>query len=306
MVHNDGVSVMAGWTKKIILPADQPAISIKEQLIDWRIPRRIRGNFRMARRLYLNGQYQPTSTILKPYDVLTLNWLPEDFITPDSQYVPDASQSLQVLYENDELMVVNKSKRVKTHPNSPGENGTMMNFAQAYLMKQNKRAYMVHRLDGQTTGALIIAKVPYVVPILNQMLHDKTIKRTYLAWVDGHLIGATGTIMLAIGDYPTNSRLRQINGPNAKPAVTHWTKIKSVYQQTLVRLQLETGRTHQIRLHMAAIGHPLVGDDLYNQQSTYAEGLLLHSASVQLPIPFSNEIKSIGAPLPTSFPVNLK
>ena len=297
---------MAGWTKKIILPADQPAISIKEQLIDWRIPRRIRGNFRMARRLYLNGQYQPTSTILKPYDVLTLNWLPEDFITPDSQYVPDASQSLQVLYENDELMVVNKSKRVKTHPNSPGENGTMMNFAQAYLMKQNKRAYMVHRLDGQTTGALIIAKVPYVVPILNQMLHDKTIKRTYLAWVDGHLIGATGTIMLTIGDHPTNSRLRQINGPNAKPAVTHWTKIKSVYQQTLVRLQLETGRTHQIRLHMAAIGHPLVGDDLYNQQSTYAEGLLLHSASVQLPIPFSNEIKSIGAPLPTSFPVNLK
>ncbi|WP_288571843.1 RluA family pseudouridine synthase [uncultured Weissella sp.] len=297
---------MAGWTKKIILPADQPAISIKEQLTDWRIPRRIRGNFRMARRLYLNGQYQPTSTILKPYDVLTLNWLPEDFITPDSQYVPDASQSLQVLYENDELMVVNKSKGVKTHPNSPGENGTMMNFAQAYLMKQNKRAYMVHRLDGQTTGALIIAKVPYVVPILNQMLHDKTIKRTYLAWVDGHLIDATGTIMLAIGDHPTNSRLRQINGPNAKPAVTHWTKIKSVYQQTLVRLQLETGRTHQIRLHMAAIGHPLVGDDLYNQQSTYEEGLLLHSANVQLPIPFSNEIKSIGAPLPTSFPVNLK
>ncbi|KAA8446820.1 RluA family pseudouridine synthase [Weissella paramesenteroides] len=297
---------MAGWTKTITLPADQPAISIKEQLTDWRIPRRIRGNFRMARRLYLNGQYQPTSTILKPYDVLTLNWLPEDFITPDSQYVPDASQSLQVLYENDELMVVNKSKGVKTHPNSPGENGTMMNFAQAYLMKQNKRAYMVHRLDGQTTGALIIAKVPYVVPILNQMLHDKTIKRTYLAWVDGHLIDATGTIMLAIGDHPTNSRLRQINGPNAKPAVTHWTKIKSVYQQTLVRLQLETGRTHQIRLHMAAIGHPLVGDDLYNQQSTYEEGLLLHSANVQLPIPFSNEIKSIGAPLPTSFPVNLK
>lgn len=297
---------MAGWTKTITLPADQPAISIKEQLTDWRIPRRIRGNFRMARRLYLNGQYQPTSTILKPYDVLTLNWLPEDFITPDSQYVPDASQSLQVLYENDELMVVNKSKGVKTHPNSPGENGTMMNFAQAYLMKQNKRAYMVHRLDGQTTGALIIAKVPYVVPILNQMLHDKTIKRTYLAWVDGHLIDATGTIMLAIGDHPTNSRLRQINGPNAKPAVTHWTKIKSVYQQTLVRLQLETGRTHQIRLHMAAIGHQLVGDDLYNQQSTYEEGLLLHSANVQLPIPFSNEIKSIGAPLPTSFPVNLK
>ena len=297
---------MVGWTKQIELPADQPAVSIKEQLTMWHVPRRIRGNFRIARRIYLNGEYQPTSTILKPRDVLLLHWLPTDFITPDSHYVPDDSQSLQILYENDDLLVVNKTKGVKTHPNSPGEDGTMMNFAQAYLIKQGKRAYMVHRLDGQTTGALIIAKVPYVVPMLNQLLHDKTIKRTYLAWVDGHLTQPTGTINLPIGEHPTNSRLRQINGINAKPAVTHWTKIKTVYQQTLVRLQLETGRTHQIRLHMAAIGHPLVGDDLYNPQSNYAGGLLLHSASVQLPIPFSNDIKSIGARLPPSFPVNLK
>lgn len=296
---------MRTWEKTIKLPADQPAISIKEQLIRWRVPRRIRGNFRIAHRLLLNGRYQPTSTILKPYDELHMLWLPSDFMTPDSHYVSDDSQTLDVLFENDELLVVNKMQGVKTHPNSPGEDGTMMNFAQAYLAQQDKHAYMVHRLDGQTTGALIIAKVPYVVPMLNQMLHDKDIKRTYLAWVVGHLTEAYGMIDFAIGDHPTNNRLRQVNGVHAKNAVTHWTVVKSLYQYTLVRLLLETGRTHQIRLHMAAIGHPLVGDNLYNPQAT-DDKLLLHSAAVQLPIPFSNVVKSIGAPLPASFPVNFQ
>lgn len=296
---------MKSWTKTIVLPADQPAISIKTQLINWQVPRRIRGNFRMERRILLNDCYQPTSTLLKPFDRLQMTWLENDFITPDSHYLPDDSQVLDVLFENDDFMVVNKQKGVKTHPNSPGEDGTMMNFAQAYLMRQNKHAYMVHRLDGQTTGALIIAKVPYVVPMLNQMLRDKTIKRTYLAWVDGVLNENSGVIRLPIGDHPTNSRLRKINGEHAKNAVTHWEKIKTVYQHTLVRLNLETGRTHQIRLHMAAIGHPLVGDDLYNAQ-TNVTGLLLHSAAVKIPIPFSTQIKSIGAPLPASFPANIK
>ena len=293
------------WTKTIVLPAEQPTISIKAQLISWQVPRRIRGNFRMERRILLNDRYLPTSTLLKPFDKLQMTWLEKDFITPDSHYLPDDSQILDVLFENDDFMVVNKQKGVKTHPNSPGEDGTMMNFAQAYLMRQNKRAYMVHRLDGQTTGALIIAKAPYVVPMLNQMLRDKTIKRTYLAWVDGVLNENSGVIRLPIGDHPTNNRLRQIKGEHAKNAVTHWEKIKAVYQHTLVRLNLETGRTHQIRLHMAAIGHPLVGDDLYNKH-TDVTGLLLHSAAVKMPIPFSTQIKSIGAPLPASFPANIK
>lgn len=298
--------MMTSWTKTIVLPANQPPISLKDQLIRWQVPRRVRGNFRMEKRLRLNGYYQPTSTILNPGDNLQMTWLAHDFITPDSHYLPDDSQTLAVLFENDDFMVVNKQKGVKSHPNSPGEDGTMMNFAQAYLSRQNKKAYMVHRLDSQTTGALIIAKVPYIVPMLNQKLHDKTIKRTYLAWVNGILDEHQGTITLPIGDHPTNKRLRQVNGEHAKQAITHWTKIKTVYQQTLVRLVLETGRTHQIRLHMAAIGHPLVGDDLYNMQTDYPGGLLLHSAAVQIPIPFTTQVKSIGAPLPASFPVNVK
>ena len=297
---------MTEWTKQITLPANQAPISIKTQLINWRVPRRIRGQFRIERRILLNGRYQPTSTILQPGDVLQMTWRDTDFEVADSHYVPDERQPLTILYENDDLLVVNKIKGVKTHPNSPGEDGTMMNFAQAYLAKQGKSAYMVHRLDGDTTGALIIGKNPYVVPMLNQFLRDKQIKRTYLAWVDGTLNETQGTITAPIGEHPRNSRMRQVNGLNAQAAVTHWQKIHTVYQKTLVRLVLETGRTHQIRLHMQAIGHPLVGDPLYNPTSDYADGLLLHAAALQLPVPFSDDIKSIGAPLPATFPKQLK
>lgn len=298
--------MMTVWTKRVVLPADQPAISIKEQLTAWQVPRRIRGNFRMGRRILLNGVYQPTSTRLKPGDVLDMTWLPADFEVADSHYVPDASQPLDVLFENDDLIVVNKRKGVKTHPNSPGEDGTMMNFAQAYLAEQGISAYTVHRLDGDTTGALIIAKNPYVVPMLNQMLRDKTIKRTYLAWVCGNITATSGTIDAPIGDNPADSRTRTVNGPNARPAVTYWHKVHTVYQNTLVRLELATGRTHQIRLHMKHLGYPLVGDPLYNPDSNYSDGLLLHAAAIQLPIPFTNDVKSVGAPLPPTFPRNLR
>ena len=297
---------MDSWTKQVVLPSDQPAISIKEQLTQWLVPRRIRGNFRMERRILLNGTYQPTSTILKPGDTLSMTWLPHDFEVATSNYVIDDSQPVDVLFENDDLMVVNKIKGVKTHPNSPGEDGTMMNFAQAYLQAQGKAAYMVHRLDGDTTGALIIAKNPYVVPMLNQMLRDKTIRRTYLAWVRGVINEPSGVITAAIGENPDDSRTRRVDGPNAVPAVTHWAKVHTVYQNTLVRLDLETGRTHQIRLHMQSIGHPLVGDPLYNPTDDYEGGLLLHAASIKIRLPFTNDLKSIGAPLPPSFPRNFK
>ena len=297
---------MDSWTKQIVLPSDQPAISIKEQLTRWLVPRRIRGNFRMERRILLNGTYQPTSTILKPGDILTMTWLPDDFEVATSNYVMDDSRPVDVLFENEDLIVVNKIKGVKTHPNSPVEDGTMMNFAQSYLQAQGKAAYMVHRLDGDTTGALIIAKNPYVVPMLNQMLRDKTIRRTYLAWVRGAINEPSGVITAAIGENPDDSRTRRVDGPNAVPAVTHWAKVHTVYQNTLVRLDLETGRTHQIRLHMQSIGHPLVGDPLYNPTDDYEGGLLLHAASIKIPLPFTNDLKSIGAPLPPSFPRNFK
>lgn len=292
------------WNKEVTLPADQAPVTLKEQLILWHVPRRLRGVLRQQRRVLLNGHYQPTSTGLHPGDIITMQFEQADF-APESAYVADDREVLPVLFENADFLVINKPKGMKSHPNSPGENGTVMNFVEAYLEAQGQHAYMVHRLDGATTGAMLVGKNPYIVPILNELLREKEIKRTYLAWVAGSLTTNAGTIDLPIGEFPGNDRLRQVNGSHARSAVTHWQKIHQVYQNTLVRVALETGRTHQIRVHFAAIGHPLIGDALYNPQATPEIGLMLHAASIRVPIPFEGAVRSISAPLPPTFPRNL-
>ncbi|GAK30477.1 pseudouridine synthase [Weissella oryzae SG25] len=201
---------MQSWEKKIKITKTQAGQSIKQLLIGLKLPKRIRGQLRQARRILLNGHYQPTSTTLASGDILALTFVASDFITAESSYLPDEGRHPQIIFENDDLLVVNKFRDVKTHPNSPDEQGTMLNYVQAYLMQKSTtdRAYMVHRLDAATTGALVIAKNPVVVPILTDQLRHKTLGRTYLAWVSGVLAEQAGEITLPIGLDPNNPRLR--------------------------------------------------------------------------------------------------
>lgn len=282
--------------------------STKELLKAFLIPKRVRGRLRQARRIKVNGRYQPISTVLALGDRIEMHFESADFITAQSSYVPDQSQRPQIIYENEDLLIVNKPRDVKTHPNSPGETGTMLNFVQGYLQEQAgaASAYMVHRLDSATTGALLVAKNPVVVPILNQQLRDKTLQRTYLAWVDGLFDEAQGVIELPIGIDPDDDRKRMVGGTLPLAARTRWIKIHQVLDHTLVRIELASGRTHQIRVHFAAIGHPLVGDQLYNLTESYPAGLLLHAAALKLVLPFSDQTVSLAAALPDDFPRNLK
>jgi len=164
---------------------------------------------------------------------------------------------------------------------------------------------MVHRIDRDTSGAVIVAKNPIVVPILNRLLAQKAIKRTYLAWVQGAVDKPAGEITTPIGIDPHDERRRVINGIAAQPARTYWALSHTVYQNSLLRVQLDTGRMHQIRVHLASIGHPIIGDPLY-QPETSATRMLLHAATITVPLPFDGGTTTISGAIPTDFPRQLR
>ncbi len=299
---------MPFYQYSFIIPDNFVSKSIKELLTRWLIPRSIRGLLRQKKRLLLNGQNIPTSEFLLPGDKLSFCLAVSDF-SKQQNYLPNAEQQLQILFESEDYLLVNKPAGMKMHPHSPKETDTLLNYVEAQLQDHFSRAclahaFMVHRIDRDTSGIVIVAKNPLAVGILDQLLAQKRIKRTYLAWVSGNLENKKGTINQAISVDPLDPYKRIVCQTGQK-AITHWTKIHTVYQNTLVRINLETGRTHQIRVHFASIGHPIVGDRLYNGP-VYGR-LLLHSATIKLPDLFSDygRIKTISTPLAADFPRQL-
>ncbi|TLQ19776.1 RluA family pseudouridine synthase [Lentilactobacillus parafarraginis] len=288
------------WTFHESVPAAMDNRSLKALLHEyWLLPKHLVFSIRKAERVLVNGRYQPINFPVKADDQITMTFLPSDFRQPFPSVLPDPTTMVEVLYEDQNLIVINKRRGDKTHPNQPGETGATINHLAAYLKSENGLPYMVHRLDQETSGAIIFAKNPAVVPILVANIAAKRIQRTYLAWVSGRDLPATGTITLPIGLDPTDKRKRAVNGPHAAAATTHYHVVRKVGGNTLLEIRLETGRTHQIRVHLAAIGHPLIGDPLYNDTDTGA--LMLHSWKVGLVMPFTNQLVTVTAPIPNDF-----
>ncbi|MCI1974373.1 MAG: RluA family pseudouridine synthase [Limosilactobacillus sp.] len=285
------------WQLREQLVADQPVVSIRELLQrQWLLPKRFVHYLRSRRQVLINGEYQSMNTLIHSGDQVTLQFRGDEFRQSDAnQYLPTATPHLNVLYENRDLVVVNKPRGQKSHPNEKGETGTLMNDVAGYLHHQ---AYMVHRIDQQTSGAVIVAKNPIVVPILDRLISRGQIHREYLAIVTGRLTGS-GEWNWPIGDDPTDPWRRMVNGEAAQPAQTFYQTLAATEQASLVRLKLGTGRTHQLRVHLAHSGHPIIGDPIYNPGS--GEGMLLHGQRQRLVLPFSNEQLEIIAPVPTYF-----
>ena len=302
-----GVFIIKSWSYQILLDESYDSQSIRNLLQkEWLIPRRVVHFLRIKKHVLVNGSYHSINTQVKDGDKINLVFDESDFNTPIPPFKPDNSIKPDILFENDDLLVVNKPSGIKTHANQPGELGSMMNFLQGYYENQVYNAYNIHRLDQFTSGALLVAKNPVVIPILSREISQKIIKRTYLCVVSGIVTPANGTISLPIGLDSTDQRKRKINGINAQRAITHFKVLKHLPEsQTLLQIQLETGRTHQIRVHLAHLGYPIVGDPLYNLNDSNGP-MLLHSAKIVFPLPFSHIKKEINAPLPNYFPTNKK
>ena len=194
---------------------------------------------------------------------LTIN-----FPDAKSSYVPNKQGDLTVVYEDDHILSILKPAGITTHPDKPGQTGTFMNEVMAYV-QQNGGAYAehVHRLDKGTAGIILIAKHPIAKALFDRMFEQNEINRKYVAETDGAIRRPKGSIKLPIGKDRHNSAKRRVS-LDGQSAVTHFRVIDRTVDSTMVEAELETGRTHQIRVHLAHIGHPVKGDTLYEGSET--------------------------------------
>ena len=216
---------------------------------------------------------------------------------------------LDILYEDDYLLVVNKPKGMVVHPAAGHTEGTLVNAVMAHCgdnlsgINGVLRPGIVHRIDKDTTGALVICKEDSVHRDLAEQLKEHSIKRRYRAVVQGNLKEDEGTIEGPIGRHPTDRKKMAINHKNGKPAVTHYKVLERFGQYTYIECRLETGRTHQIRVHMTSIGHPLLGDTVYGSSKNpfHLQGQTLHAMILGFLHPVTGEYMEFEAPLPDYF-----
>lgn len=217
---------------------------------------------------------------------------------------------LDILYEDKDVIVINKPKQMVVHP-APGHyRGTLVN-ALLYHCKDElsgingtMRPGIVHRIDMDTTGSLIICKNDAAHRCLSEQLKEHSINRIYVAIVHGNIKEDSGTINAPIGRHPTERKKMSVHAKHAREAVTHYQVLKRFGNYTYIQCKLETGRTHQIRVHMASIGHPLLGDVVYGPKKCpypKLQGQTLHAKTLGFIHPTTGEYVEVEAPLPKYF-----
>lgn len=214
---------------------------------------------------------------------------------------------VDIVYEDDDLLVVNKPKGMVVHPAAGNYSGTLVNalmfHCKGRLSSINGviRPGIVHRIDKNTSGLLIVAKNDYSHNKLALQIKEHSFTREYEAVVCGRLKEPSGTINAPIGRHKTDRKKMCVTDLNSKEAVTHYTVIEQYGKYAYVRLKLETGRTHQIRVHMKYIGHPVFGDDVYGTAYKGIEGQCLHARKIGFIHPVTEEYLEFESPLPEYF-----
>lgn len=217
--------------------------------------------------------------------------------------------SVDILYEDEDILIVNKPKGMVVHPSAGHYEGTLVN-AIMYHCKDNLsgingvlRPGIVHRIDMDTTGVLVVCKNDNAHLSLTEQLKEHSITRKYRAIVHNYVKEDEGTIEGTIGRHPTERKKMAINVKNGKEAVTHYRVLEHLGNYTYIECQLETGRTHQIRVHMASIHHPLLGDAVYGPSKCpfHLQGQTLHAMVLGFIHPRTGEYVEFEAPLPEYF-----
>lgn len=216
---------------------------------------------------------------------------------------------LDILYEDEDLIIVNKPKGMVVHPSAGHYSNTLVNALLYHCKDQlsgingTMRPGIVHRIDQNTTGSLVVCKNDFSHNSLAEQLKEHSITRKYRAIVHGILKEDEGTIDQPIGRHPIDRKKMAINHKNGRHAVTHYRVLERFQNFTYIECQLETGRTHQIRVHMSSIHHPILGDDVYGPSKCpyHLQGQTLHAMVIGFIHPRTETYLEITAPLPTYF-----
>ncbi len=239
---------------------------------------------------------------VKTGDIISAEW-PED----EELEVEAEEMDLDILYEDSDVIVINKPKGMVVHPGAGNTKHTLVNGLLAHCKDLSGingvlRPGIVHRIDKDTSGCLVVAKNDLAHQNLSEQLSSKTMRRTYLALVHGVLSHNVGTIEAPIGRDKNDRQKMTVTSIGSRPAVTHFKVIQRYEKMTLVECQLETGRTHQIRVHFQYIGYPIVGDPKYSIKNTLdTEGQCLHAYKIEFRHPRTNELMQFSAEMPDVF-----
>ncbi|MFV0498787.1 MAG: RluA family pseudouridine synthase [Bacilli bacterium] len=247
----------------------------------------------------VNSKVVNPSYKLQDGDIITY----EEFIEESCMKAQEID--FEVMYEDDYLVIINKPVGLVVHPGVGNKDKTLVNGLLYYFNNlsdvDETRPGIVHRIDKDTTGLLIVAKTNKVHELLQLMIKNREVSRNYLALVHGNIKHHTGTIDAPIGRDKNNRQLMCVCNNNSKNAITHFEVIENHFNFTLLKCKLETGRTHQIRVHMKYINHPIVGDCVYGYKKTIGKTQLLHAYKLEFMHPIFKKNMKFECRLPNHF-----
>lgn len=251
----------------------------------------------------VNGQYKKQSYLVNEGDIIEI-FLPEkEELKLEKENIP-----LDIIFEDSDIAVINKPQGLVVHPAPGNYSGTLVNALLYHIDNLSSingiiRPGIIHRIDKDTSGLLIIAKNDYSHKILSNDLKTHEINREYIALCHGRLTQSNGTINMPIGRDLRDRKKMAVTQVNSKNAITYFTVLKNFENYSLLKLKLETGRTHQIRVHLSHINHPIVGDPIYSKNSNEfgINKQMLHAFKIKFNHPRSKEIMTFYAPFPNEF-----
>lgn len=254
-------------------------------------------------KITVNGKKEKASYKVQNGDKIEIEEEPAKEIELKAQDIP-----LEILYEDDDIIVVNKPKGMVVHPANGNPDGTLVNAIMSICKDSLSgiggeiRPGIVHRLDKNTSGAIIIAKNDKAHINLSEQLKNHEIKKTYIALVRGVVKENNATINMPIGRSKKDRKKMDVD-KNGKEAITHFKVLKRYKDCTLLEINIETGRTHQIRVHLSHIGYPIIGDEVYSngKNKWNIEGQCLHAKSLDFKHPITGKNMHIEAPIPEYF-----